>query len=73
MPQENVQIGLFDAVNREKETTLFKSFDKVNRKNGRDKVRIAAQGFDRKWRLRSERLSKCYTTRWEELLCIDLK
>lgn len=68
VPQKNVQAGLFDVVNRDKETILFKSFDKINRKNGKDKVRVAAQGFDRKWRLRSEKLSKCYTTRWSEML-----
>jgi DNA polymerase V len=35
-------------------------------------VRMAAQGFDRKWKLRQEKLSPCYTTRWSELLTVKV-
>jgi DNA polymerase V len=44
------------------------AMDAINGKQGRDRVRIAAQGYARTWRLRSENLSPAYTTRWNELM-----
>jgi DNA polymerase V len=70
VPSEQVQLGLFDSVDRTKRGTLMKSVDSINDKMGRDKVRLAVQGFDRKWRLRQERLSPCYTTRFSEILTV---
>jgi len=70
VPVEQVQLGLFDSVDRTKRGILMKSVDSINDKMGRDKVRLAVQGFDRKWRLRQERLSPCYTTRFSEILTV---
>ncbi|WP_345244912.1 DUF4113 domain-containing protein [Nibrella saemangeumensis] len=39
-----------------------------NRRWPHYKRRLAAQGFDRMWRLRQEWLSPCYTTRWGDLM-----
>ena len=44
--------------------------DKLNDGYGRMKIRFALNGFERKWRLRQEKLSPCYTTRLEDLLRI---
>jgi DNA polymerase V len=46
--------------------------DHVNEKMGRNKVRLAAQGFDRKWRLKQEKLSSCYTTRFGDILEVNI-
>ncbi|HBX49463.1 MAG: SOS mutagenesis and repair protein UmuC [Bacteroidetes bacterium RIFOXYA12_FULL_35_11] len=51
---------------------LMKVFDAINEKMGKDKLRFAAQGFDRKWKLRQEKLSPNYTTKWEDILKISL-
>jgi DNA polymerase V len=69
-PFEHVQLGLFDSVDRSKRGSLMKSIDTINAQMGRDKVRLAVQGFDRKWRLRQERLSPCYTTRFGDILTV---
>ncbi len=71
VPEANVQASLFDDVDRERQATALQSMDKLNTRYGRDKVRIAAQGFERKWKLRQERLSPCYTTRMEDLIIIN--
>ena len=42
--------------------------DQVNRRYGSNAVRYGSMGFDRKWRMRQERKSRAFTTRWEELL-----
>lgn len=70
VPSDQVQLGIFDSVDRSKRGTLMKSIDTINAQMGRDKVRLAVQGFDRKWRLRQERLSPCYTTRFADILTV---
>jgi len=42
--------------------------DQINRKYGTNTVRYGSMGFDRKWRMRQNRKSRAFTTRWEELL-----
>jgi DNA polymerase V len=71
-PSSEVQLGLFDVVDRSKRNSLMTSIDNINTKLGRDKVRLAVQGFDRKWKLRQERLSPCYTTRFTDFLTVKI-
>jgi DNA polymerase V len=35
-------------------------------------LRVAEQGFTRRWTLRQERLSPCYTTRWADFMTITV-
>ena len=72
--QENqVQLNLFDQIkNREKYTKISKVIDIINSSMGRDKLRIATQGFDRKWKMKQEQLSQCYTTRIDEILTVKV-
>ena len=72
--QENqVQLNLFDQIkNREKYTKISKVIDRINNSMGRDKLRIATQGFDRKWKMKQEQLSQCYTTRIDEILTVKV-
>lgn len=72
VPQDQVQLSLFDAVDRSKRKWLMSSVDTINTRMGKDKVRLAVQGFDRKWRLKQEHLSPCYTTRFSDLLTVSL-
>ena len=68
-----VQLSLFDQIyNREKYTKISKIIDKINNNMGRDKLRIATQGFDRNWKMKQEQLSPCYTTRIDEILTIKI-
>ena len=67
-----MQLSLFDGVDRQKRKCLMTSVDKINKRIGKDKVRLAVQGFDRKWRLKQEHLSPCYTTRFTDLLTVSL-
>ena len=66
-----VQEELFDKRNRSKNEIVVKAIDKINRKMGQDVVRYAVQGYSKKWSLKQESLSPCYTTRWSELLTIN--
>ena len=72
VPENQVQLSLFDGVDRQKRKCLMTSMDQINKRIGKDKVRLAVQGFDRKWRLKQEHLSPCYTTRFADLLTVSL-
>lgn len=69
VPQSQVQLSFFDNIgNIEKRQHLMQAVDIVNDRYGRMKVRFAINGFERKWKLKQERLSPCYTTRISELI-----
>lgn len=72
LSEDGIQASLFDAVDREKYTSTMQAMDKLNNRFGRDVVKIASQGSGRKWKLRQEKLSLCYTTRWNEILTLKV-
>jgi DNA polymerase V len=71
-PENQMQLNLFDTVDRAKRKSLMYAYDAINNKMGRDTVRLTVQGYDRKWKMRQEQLSPCYTTRITELLEVNL-
>jgi DNA polymerase V len=68
VPESQVQLSLFDSVDRDKRREVNFVVDTINRKMGRDKVKLAVQGSGRKWKLKQEKLSPCYTTRFTDML-----
>ena len=67
-PERPMQLNLFDERDREKFQKVMLVMDNLNASYGRQKVKIAAQGFDRKWKLKNEKLSPCYTTRLSDVV-----
>lgn len=61
------QAALFDGVDRLKHDHLMKSVDYVNYRVGYDKLKLAACGRGRTWRLKREKITCSYTTRWDEI------
>jgi len=72
IPENNIQTSLFDEVNREKQKKVMQALDRLNSRMGRDKVRLAQQGFSRKWKLKQEKLSPNYTTKLEDILVVKV-
>jgi DNA polymerase V len=71
VPQSQVQLTFFHQhADIEKRQKLMTAVDKLNDGYGRMKVRFAINGFEKKWHLRQEKLSPCYTTRISDLLKI---
>jgi len=68
VPQEQMQLSLFDSLDREKRKSINVAVDKINATMGKNKVKLAVQGNGRKWRLKQEKLSPCYTTRFTDIL-----
>lgn len=69
--ENEVQLSLWDNTDREKIARIYKLVDKINRKNGIDFLKMAAQGYNKKWHLKSEKRSKLYTTDWNDLFTIN--
>lgn len=72
VPENQVQGALFDRVDRDKHAAIMKTLDAINSKYGRDTLKIAAQGTGKneKWRLRQEKLSPSYTTKWDDIITV---
>lgn len=69
---QHIQTSLFDSIDREKHSKLMVVVDKLNDKYGRHTVKVAAQGAGRKWKLRQERISPMYTTRWDDIITVKV-
>jgi len=69
-PERPLQMDMFDTRNRTKYDKVMLVIDKLNASYGRQKVKIAAQGFDRKWTLKNEQLSPCYSTNIKDILVV---
>jgi DNA polymerase V len=42
--------------------------DGINKKMGKESIKLASEGFTRPWKMKQENKSPCYTTKWEELV-----
>lgn len=67
-PNSNRQLNLFTSENP-KHNTLMKVMDITNKKYG-NKLRIASQDLGKKWKMKQERLSPCYTTNWDDIITV---
>jgi DNA polymerase V len=71
-PENQLQSSLFDNRDRERERKAMEAIDKITAKYGKDTVQLASQGFKMRFKLKQELLSPCYTTRFSEILTINL-
>lgn len=68
VPQDHRQASVFTEEPDPRLFKLSKVADELNQKYGRDKVRVAAQGYSEHWKARRKWLSPHYTTRWSDIL-----
>ena len=70
VPRNQVQLSLFDSLDRKKSDKLMETMDAINGNMGRDILKLSSSGINNKWKIGKERLSPCYTTRWSDILKI---
>ncbi|MGD8400079.1 MAG: Y-family DNA polymerase [Bacillota bacterium] len=70
--EEQAQGALFDPVDYEKHAAVMRTLDRLNARYGANTVKSAAQGSGVRWKLRQEKLSPCYTTRWKDIISVKL-
>tara|TARA_Y100000590_G_scaffold213742_2_gene242244 strand:+ start:159 stop:1463 length:1305 start_codon:yes stop_codon:yes gene_type:complete len=58
---------LFDY-NIETSNSVMSVMDEINIKYGISTLKIASEGINRKWEMKREKISPCYTTRFEEIV-----
>lgn len=68
IPADQVQGSLFDRTDRKKLNRADAVMDKINHFYGRNTVKLAAQGYSKKWKLNNNYLSRRFTTNWNELM-----
>lgn len=68
IPETSLQPDLFDEKDREKQRRLSKVMDEIVKKNGTDKIKIAAQGDGKSWASKREFTSKRFTTNLDEII-----
>ena len=72
IPADNLQTALWDDINRDKDKKLLEIIDNINRNAGVEKVKFAIQGSEKTWKMRQENLSPHYTTKWSDILKVDM-
>ncbi len=67
-PAATQQNSLFaDEVADESAAQLMQAMDLINRKMGKDALFLASAGIGKRWRMKQENKSPCYTTDWDAL------
>jgi len=69
-PEHQKQLNLFLDENP-KHSQAMKALDQINRRLGVKKLKLASQDLARTWKMRQEKLSKRYTTNWNEILEVE--
>ena len=72
IPEDQIQHSMYDDADRPKAKTVMNALDKINRSMGKEIVRFAVQGFEKKYRLKAEWLSPRYTTNINEILKVRI-
>lgn len=70
VPDSGIQTDLFDTIDREKHNRLMKVVDNLNSGFSRNVLNLAIQGTNKKWNLKRELLSPCYTTKLSDVIHI---
>jgi DNA polymerase V len=72
VPEEDIQQNLFALNQNIRQASVMRTMDIINSKLGSGSVKIGAQGFSKKWMLRQEKLSPCYSTRLSDIITIKV-
>ena len=77
VPREGAQTDLFStsalsSIASDKQSTkskqLMSAIDNINRKMGKESIKLASEGFKRSWKMKQENKSPSYTSKWDEVL-----
>jgi DNA polymerase V len=70
VPKEQVQSALWNDNGNMVNAKVMSAMDYLNKYLGEDMVKFCRQGYSKKWKLRTQYLSKCYTTRLDHIIKI---
>jgi DNA polymerase V len=55
-----------------KQEAIMHLMDEANKRFGKDIIKFAAEGVKQKWKMKQDKRSPCYTTRWDDLLTLQI-
>ncbi|NJK62409.1 MAG: Y-family DNA polymerase [Synechococcaceae cyanobacterium SM2_3_1] len=67
VPAAQVQMGLWGRGDSARSRRLMRVLDRINQSMGREMIRYAVTGLDRRWEPQAKYCSPRYTTQWREL------
>ena len=62
--------GLLD-IDRAQSDSMMKTIDQINYRYGGSAIKLASEGIEKKWSMKREKMSPCYTTCFDELLEVN--
>lgn len=66
-----IQQNLFEKFDTGRLNAVSQVTDFLNARYGNRTIKLAVQGSSREWKLRQEKLSPGYTTRWDDILSVN--
>lgn len=73
VPDSEVQLNFLDTVDRDRQKQLMGALDSLTHRYGKRALQPAAVGLGRKqWHMNQQRLSPCYTTRWDDIIQVKV-
>ncbi|MGQ9819914.1 MAG: Y-family DNA polymerase [Candidatus Kapaibacteriales bacterium] len=69
--ENELQLNIFDKMNREKLSRVILAYDEINQRYGKGIIKFSAQGTTKMWKMRQDNLSQPFTTNWDSLLTIN--
>lgn len=72
VPENRIQRSLFNPLLTNKKRRLIEIVDSVNKEWGRGALKYAVEGIKKPWAMKQLHKSKCFTTRWEDLIKIKV-
>lgn len=72
VPEQSIQHNLFDQTDRSKSQRLMQTIDHINRFYNQTAIKLAVQGTGQCWRLKSERLSRRFSTSLGESILVKV-
>lgn len=69
MPNAGLQQDMFSqATNANQSSQLMRVLDAINKRMGRETIKLASEGFNKPWKMKQENKSPHYTTNWHDLI-----
>jgi DNA polymerase V len=69
VPSQGIQTDLFSLrSSNPKSDQLMATLDSINKKMGKESIKLASEGFRRPWRMKQENKSPSYTTSWADVI-----
>jgi DNA polymerase V len=73
VPAAGCQTDLFaDQTMSPNSERLMTALDAINRKMGKDSVKLASEGMKRPWAMKQGNKSPCFTTNWNDIVAVQL-